>query len=111
NVQGVDGGTIAKFEFHNVSAVRHAVRLDGNDLVIDFPNLSDSDNLPEPPLVAEGSAAAPEAATAPADAGSGATTLQPLAQPLAAEKPSANPAPSPAPGSSTPEVKRGPVPS
>ncbi len=111
NVQGVDGGTIAKFEFHNVSAVRHAVRLDGNDLVIDFPNLSDSDNLPEPPMVAEGSATAPEGATA--DAGSDATTLQPLAQPLAAEKPSANAAsaPTPAPGASTPEVKRGPVPS
>lgn len=120
NVQGVDGGTIAKFEFHNVSAVRHAVRLDGNDLVIDFPNLSDTDNLPEAPLVAEGSVAmAPaegsaDTAPAPADSGAGtgpdATALQPLAEPLAAEKPSAHPTPAPAPSTSTPEVKRGPMP-
>jgi hypothetical protein len=46
NVQGVDGGTIAKFEFRNIQAARHAVRLEGNDLVIDFPTLSDAENMP-----------------------------------------------------------------
>jgi len=117
NVQGVDGGTIAKFEFHNVQAVRHAVRLDGNDLVIDFPNLTETDNLPEPPLVAEGTpdpAMAPENGSAPADAGAmpDAGTLEPLAQPLAAEKkPSATPAPSPGAAPATPAVVRGPMPS
>jgi len=51
-VEGVDGGSIAKFEFKNVLAAHHAIRLDGHDLLIDFPTLSDADNVPEPPLVA-----------------------------------------------------------
>jgi type IV pilus assembly protein PilQ len=101
NVQGVDGGTIAKFEFHNVLTARHAVRLEGNDLVIDFPTLSDSENVPEPPLVTDGK---PETPEAPAEAGpvetsgpageatvsaapQGTQDLAPIAQPLAAEKP------------------------
>ena len=82
NVQGVDGGNIAKFEFQNVQAARHSVRLEGNDLMIDFPTLSDTDNLPEPPLVAD-EAAAP-----------GSEALAPIAEPLAAETPDA---PSPKP--------------
>jgi type IV pilus assembly protein PilQ len=121
NVQGVDGGTIAKFEFHNIQAARHAVRLEGNDLVIDFPTLSDSENLPEPPLTASAeSTGETHAQPAMADAGAGAPAgaaengsapapapgdtpaLQPLDHPLAAEKP-ATPAPK------QPEVKRGPV--
>ena len=73
NVQGVDGGNIAKFEFRQVQTARHDVRLEGNDLVIDFPTLSDAANLPEEPLVAAaaGSASATAtgggAANAPAD--------------------------------------------
>jgi type IV pilus assembly protein PilQ len=116
NVQGVDGGTIAKFEFHNILAARHAVRLEGNDLVIDFPTLSDGENLPEPPLTATaGAAEVAHDETATADAGmaplaepgigaspADAPALQPRDEPLAAEKP-AKAAPK------EPEVKRGPV--
>ena len=121
NVQGVDGGNIAKFEFHNVQAARHSVHLEGNDLLIDFPTMSDSENLPEPPLVAgsgdsNGATAAP--APAPSDNGG---TLAPIEAPLAAEKPKAGsttePAPSPAPdtdkkpnGTAQPPVTRGPAP-
>jgi type IV pilus assembly protein PilQ len=50
NVHSIDGGNIAKFEFRNVVAGRHAIHLDGSDLVVDFPSLSDLDNVPEPPL-------------------------------------------------------------
>jgi len=129
NVQGVDGGTIAKFEFRNIQAARHAVRLEGSDLVIDFPTLSDAENLPESPLVAAtGTADAAQGGPSMADAAQNAPmaadnapamepaetpALQPLDQPLAAEKPVAPAPPSPAPQTaapSTPEVKRGPVP-
>lgn len=50
NVQSIDGGSIAKFEFQNVLAGRHAIHIDGTDLVVDFPSLSDVDNIPDPPL-------------------------------------------------------------
>ena len=86
NVQGVDGGNIAKFEFRNVQAARHSVRLEGNDLMIDFPTLSDTDNLPEPPLVAGDDP----------DAMPGSEPLKPIAEPLAAETPDA-PGAAPAP--------------
>jgi type IV pilus assembly protein PilQ len=82
NVQGVDGGNIAKFEFKNVQAARHSVRLEGNDLLIDFPTLSDTDNLPEPPLVADDGSVQP--------ASEGSSPLQPIDQPLAAETPGAS---------------------
>ncbi|MFQ5877868.1 MAG: type IV pilus secretin PilQ [Acidobacteriota bacterium] len=51
-IESVDGGVIAKFEFHNVLASQHAIRLEGHDLIVDFPSLADSENLPEPPLIA-----------------------------------------------------------
>jgi len=117
NVQGVDGGTIAKFEFKNVLTARHAVRLEGNDLVIDFPTLSDGENVPEPPLVT--GAAQPEAADEPVNAGpvetsgpageatvtpAGAQDLEPIAHPLAAEKPKA------ASAGAKPKVIRGTTP-
>jgi hypothetical protein len=38
-VESVDGGKIAKFEFNNIAASQHTIRLDGHDLVIDFPTL------------------------------------------------------------------------
>lgn len=50
NVHSIDGGSIAKFEFLNVLAGRHAIHIDGTDLVVDFPSLSDVDNMPDPPL-------------------------------------------------------------
>ena len=118
NVQGVDGGTIAKFEFRNILAARHAVRLEGSDLVIDFPTLSDAENLPESPLTAatgtadaaQGEPSMADAANAPmpaaadpAPAPAETPALQPLDQPLAAEKPAA-------PAPQAPEVMRGPVP-
>jgi type IV pilus assembly protein PilQ len=53
NVQSIDGGNIAKFEFVNVIAGRHAIHMDGNDLILDFPTLSDVDNVPEPPVFAQ----------------------------------------------------------
>jgi type IV pilus assembly protein PilQ len=56
SVESVDGGTIAKFEFKNVLASQHAIRLEGHDLVIDFPALGDAGNAPEPLVVAEGEA-------------------------------------------------------
>jgi type IV pilus assembly protein PilQ len=117
NVQGVDGGNIAKFEFHNVQAARHSVHLEGNDLMIDFPTLSDSENLPEPPLVAGGKDGNGTASPAPSDNGG---TLQPIDAPLAAEKPqpgNASEPPAPAPhtdkkpdGGTLSPVVRGPAP-
>jgi type IV pilus secretin PilQ/predicted competence protein len=95
NVQGVDGGNIAKFEFKNVQAARHSVRLEGNDLLIDFPTISDSENLPEPPLVADENGAVPAS-----DKG-----LQPIDQPLAAETPAPD---AQAPGST--DAKPAPLP-
>ncbi len=53
-VESVDGGMIAKFEFQNVFASQHSIHLDGNDLVVEFPSLSDSENTPEPPMMARG---------------------------------------------------------
>jgi type IV pilus assembly protein PilQ len=53
-IESIDGGVIAKFEFHNVFASQHSIHLDGNDLVVDFPSLSDMENTPEPPVVAMG---------------------------------------------------------
>ena len=50
NVSSIDGGSIAKFEFQNVLAGRHAIHIEGTDLVVDFPSLSDVDNMPDPPL-------------------------------------------------------------
>ena len=50
NLRSIDGGNIAKFEFQNVVAGRHTIHIDGNDLVVDFPSLSNVDNLPDPPL-------------------------------------------------------------
>ncbi len=54
SVESVDGGVIAKFEFQNVFTSNQSIHLDGNDLVIDFPSLSDGDNAAEPPIVALG---------------------------------------------------------
>ncbi len=94
SVESVDGGKIAKFEFNNVVASQHAIRLEGHDLVIDFPSLSDTSNAPEQPLVAqeiaagEGSAASETAADGlggpataqelPAETGTEGAPLEPL---------------------------------
>lgn len=51
-VESLDGGTIARFEFKNLLAAQHAIRLEGNDLVIDFPSLGEAGTRPEPSLVA-----------------------------------------------------------
>ena len=85
SVDSVDGGTIAKFEFKNVMASQHAIRLDGNDLVVDFPTLGETGNAPQPPLIAqevtageepagqaEQAAGTPEQAASPGVAGQGA---------------------------------------
>jgi type IV pilus secretin PilQ/predicted competence protein len=137
-VESVDGGTIAKFEFKNVVASQHAIRLDGNDLVVDFPALGETGNSPEPPLVAqevvageepgsEGTAPAPGPATAAQGGTPAAAPLEslPAASPAPAPASPAAPAkelqpvsetaaPSPAPTSKpspeTVRVKRGPVP-
>src|SRR6266581_8202210 len=53
SVESVDGGKIAKFEFRNVLTAQHSIRLEGHDLVIDFPSLGESGNAPETPVVAE----------------------------------------------------------
>jgi type IV pilus assembly protein PilQ len=105
NVQGVDGGNIAKFEFRQVQTARHDVRLEGNDLVIDFPTLSDAGNLPEEPLVAatgSGSGTAPGTDASAAPAGDSASP---------ATAPGTTVAPSPADsGSSAPMASAGTAP-
>src|SRR5437667_286419 len=63
SVESVDGGKIAKFEFKNVLAAQHSIRLEGHDLIVDFPSLGEGGNAPESPIVAEtSSAAAPSTA-------------------------------------------------
>src|SRR2546422_1652819 len=69
SVESVDGGKIAKFEFRNVLASQHSIRLDGHDLVVDFPSLGESGNGREQSVVAENPAA-------PAESGSTATTAE-----------------------------------
>ncbi len=64
-VESVDGGTIAKFEFQNVVASQHAIRLDGNDLVIDFPTFGETGNTPEPQMVAHEISVGEESAGSP----------------------------------------------
>ncbi|MGH9796936.1 MAG: hypothetical protein ACRD5D_02125, partial [Candidatus Polarisedimenticolia bacterium] len=63
-VESVDGGTIARFEFRNVLAAQHAIRLEGNDLIVDFPALGEA-GAPDPSVIAaadavEGSATGAE---------------------------------------------------
>ncbi|HYS04090.1 MAG TPA: type IV pilus secretin PilQ [Candidatus Dormibacteraeota bacterium] len=58
SVESVDGGKIAKFEFKNVLAAQHSIRLEGHDLIVDFPSLGEGGNAPESPIVAESSPAA-----------------------------------------------------
>ena len=62
SVESVDGGKIAKFEFKNVLASQHSIRLEGHDLIVDFPSLGESGNAPEEPVVAEGVQAAGDTA-------------------------------------------------
>jgi len=57
SVESVDGGKIAKFEFRNVLASQHSIRLEGHDLIVDFPSLGESGNAPEEPIVAQGAQA------------------------------------------------------
>src|SRR5437667_9734134 len=79
SVESVDGGKIAKFEFRNVATAQHAIRLDGHDLVVDFPSLSDSSNPPDQPLLAQ---------AAPAASGAGEPAAAPAAEatpPVASE--------------------------
>src|SRR5881296_463778 len=68
-VESVDGGKIAKFEFRNVLTAQHSIRLEGHDLVVDFPSLGESGNAPETPVVAEGKegAGTPAGAETPAE--------------------------------------------
>jgi type IV pilus assembly protein PilQ len=65
-VESVDGGKIAKFEFKNIAASQHTIRLDGHDLVIDFPTLGDTANAPAENVLAattpDGDAVAADAA-------------------------------------------------
>ncbi len=63
SVESVDGGKIAKFEFKNVLAAQHSIRLEGHDLIVDFPSLGEGGNTPESPVVAE---TAPDAGTSAA---------------------------------------------
>ncbi len=62
-VESVDGGKIAKFEFNNIAASQHTIRLDGHDLVIDFPTLGDTANAPAENVLAEAAPAGDAAAT------------------------------------------------
>src|SRR5436309_3003003 len=75
SVESVDGGKIAKFEFKNFLTAQHSIRLEGHDLVIDFPSLGESGNAPETPVVAEGASAgaASVGAETPAEGGAPAT--------------------------------------
>src|SRR3989441_183306 len=87
SVESVDGGKIAKFEFKNVLTAQHSIRLEGHDLVIDFPSLGESGNAPETPVVAEGASAqaAPAGAETQTEGVSGALPLSPSASRIPAE--------------------------
>ena len=87
SVESVDGGKIAKFEFKNVLTAQHSIRLEGHDLVIDFPSLGESGNAPETPVVAEGASAgaASVGAETPAEGGAPATGTAALASQVPAE--------------------------
>ena len=109
SVESVDGGKIAKFEFRNVLASQHSIRLDGHDLVVDFPSLGESGNAPEQNVVAEapaggsasGAAAAPAEGT-PANAVEPAPSAQQSSEgaPLETVQPTAASSTQAAPGSS-----------
>src|SRR2546425_2727016 len=78
SVESVDGGKIAKFEFRNVLASQHSIRLDGHDLIVDFPSLGESGNAPEQNVVTEAPASGGETvATAAPPAGSGTSAVGP----------------------------------
>jgi len=139
-VESVDGGTIAKFEFQNVVASQHAIRLDGNDLVIDFPTFGETGNTPEPQMVAHevsvGEEPAPpdavasttgteEPAGAPASQGDAALESLPAAEQSAAPaatgapshdlqpiapSPAAQPEPAPVAGTPAPATTHAPEP-
>src|SRR6266850_4308475 len=96
SVESVDGGKIAKFEFKNVLAVQHSIRLEGHDLIVDFPSLGEGGNAPESPIVAEstpppaegtnGGAAAGTAEPTPlAEASSGTSSAQTASKTTAAQ--------------------------
>src|SRR3989442_745141 len=87
SVESVDGGKIAKFEFKNVLTAQHSIRLEGHDLVVDFPSLGESGNAPETPVVAEGASAegAPVGAGTPAEGGAPAAESGPSASQVPAE--------------------------
>jgi type IV pilus assembly protein PilQ len=85
SVESVDGGKIAKFEFNNVVASQHAIRLEGHDLVIDFPSLSDTSNAPDQPLVAQGGVAGEASPMSAEGAGGSNTGLQELPADTGAE--------------------------
>ncbi len=76
SVESVDGGKIAKFEFRNVLASQHSIRLDGHDLIVDFPSLGESGNAPEQNVVAENPGAPTESGSAATPA-EGSTTTNP----------------------------------
>jgi type IV pilus assembly protein PilQ len=102
SVESVDGGRIAKFEFHNILASQHAIRLEGNDLVVDFPSLADGTNVPAPPVTAEA-----EPAGTPADAETAEpqedAALEPLEMPMDPAAQPAEPQPAPAAAEPAPE--------
>src|SRR6267143_1231858 len=75
-VESVDGGKIAKFEFRNVLTAQHSIRLEGHDLVVDFPSLGESGNAPETPVVAEGTPVEGAPAGTEAAAGGGAPVAE-----------------------------------
>src|SRR2546426_938234 len=109
SVESVDGGKIAKFEFRNVLASQHSIRLDGHDLVVDFPSLGESGNAPEQNVVAEAPAggSATGATAAPAE-GTPANAVEPTPSapqpsegaPLETVQPTAASSTQAAPGSS-----------
>lgn len=86
SVESVDGGKIAKFEFKNVLASQHSIRLEGHDLIVDFPSLGESGNAPEEPMVAE-----------EAQAGGGTAGQEPAPEPVASAGPSQSESPEGAP--------------
>jgi type IV pilus assembly protein PilQ len=97
SVESVDGGTIAKFEFNNVLASQHAIRLEGNDLIIDFPTLGQSGSAPEPPLVAQEVVAGEESASTSGEP-QATSTDQGTVPKAGAENAALEPLPSPAEG-------------
>ena len=112
SVESVDGGKIAKFEFRNVLTAQHSIRLEGHDLIVDFPSLGETGNAPETPVVTETAPEEGDPMTAEAPAEGALSTAEsgsPASQVPADGAPIETLSPAPASAESTTESASGAV--